>query len=453
MNTEKEMQSPNTKQRVFSLFILVLFLPILQLVLPTIKEKPLDGIDPAPKLPEFTIATWFNEEYQKNYVPTFEQNIGFHNSFVRLHNQINYSVFGFSDVGDVVVGKGGYLFLKPYINAYTGKDFVGSEYISLQVQKIKLIQTELKKKNIDFFIVFAPGKGSFYSEYIPDNFKVNAKPDSTNYAVYKKMYSEYGVNNLDLKSYFFSIKNSEKYPLYSTTGVHWTEYGCYLAGKEMVKYIEALRKITLPKIKLQSIEIVSLTGNKSNDYDAACLMNVFSTLPHPKYAIPKLQFESNAATRKPRFLCITDSYFPGIVNTKIPSNVFTDYHYWLYNTGIFPEYYLKAKKVESINFKKEIEKQDVICILSTDATLGQFPFGFVDKAYELYAKKDKAYYSLKKKEFRLFILKTMENINNNKDWKAQLVESAKKNGVSETVEFLNNANWLYGQKQLEFKNE
>lgn len=447
-----ETDLTKTKQGILLLFVLIMLLPLFQLVLPFAKETPLDGIDRPPPLPEFTPSTWLNEEYQKKYSPAFEQNIGFHPFLVRLRNQINYSVFGFSDIADVVVGKEGYLFLKPYTDAVTGADFVGSEYIDIQTKKMKTLQTELKKKGIDFFVVLAPGKGSFYSEYIPDKIMKSAKPDSTNYNCYKKMFAEQKVNCLDLSAHFLSVKNTEKYPLYSTTGVHWTEYSCYLASKEIVAYIENIRKINLPDIKLESIEMLDLSGNHSSDYDAACLMNIFSTVPHPTYAIPKLQYVSDSSTTKPRFLCVADSYFAGITNTGVPSNVFADYQYWLYYDRIYQSY-LKEKKVAELNLKNEIEKKDVICLLATDASLRPFPFGFVDMAYELFAKKDSAYYALKNEEFHYKILNTIENIHKNKEWKASLVANAKRKNISEMDEFIENALWAYKEEQLRLKNE
>jgi hypothetical protein len=418
-----------------------------QALFPFLNEKQLDGIDSPPAFPKITKNAWLKEDFQKDFMLSFEQQIGFHNSLVRLRNQVNYSVFGISDVGDVVVGKEGYLFLGSYIKAYTGADFAGKEHIAINVQKIKCVQTELKKRGVDFFVVLAPGKGSFDSEYIPDHFKKEAKPDSTNYVVYKNLFDTFDVNNLDLHSYFLSIKKSETYPLYSTTGVHWTDYGCVVASKKIIHYIEELRKISLPKITIRSIEMNSYSGNKCNDYDAATLMNIFTTIPQPKVAIAKLQYESDSATMKPRFLCVSDSYFAGIIKTRIPANVFTDYHYWLYYDAVFPESYVKEKKVSGLNIKKEIEKQDVVCMLATEASLAQFPYGFINDAYEQYAPKDNSYYELKKKEFRLFVATFFLNVEKDKIWKAQLIKSAKEKGVPQSVEFFNNALWLYTNNQ------
>jgi hypothetical protein len=427
-----------------------LFVPIIQEIFPFVKENPLVGVPAATPLPTFSINTWKDEQYQKNYLTAFEENIGFHNSLVRLRNQVNYSIFGFSDVADVVVGKDGYLFIKSYTNAYNGSDYLGREYINIQTQKLKAVQLELKKKNIDLFVILAPGKGSFYSEFIPDYLTKNIKPDSTNYSCYKKLFDENNVNYLDLKSYFFSIKSSEKYPLYSATSVHWTDYSCFLAGKQIVKYIESLRKIKLPNIKLQSVKMLPLT---EIDYDAAGLMNIFTKVPHPSVAIPTLKFESDSTVVKPRFLCISDSYFFGLINTRIPFNEFANYHYWCYNDLVYPESFNVKTKVASLDLKKEIEKQDVICLLSTDATLSLFPFDFIDKAYELYSKKDADYCLLKKKEFQVSVLRSLIAIQNDKKWKDALSKNAKYKKISEAEELITNAIWVYEREQLKMKNE
>lgn len=453
MSTLIEAKNSKTKQVIFFLFLFLLLLPLLQMVLPFMKEERLNGVDPAQPLPYITDTTWFCGEYQKNYETTFEQNIGFHNSLVRVQNQINYSLFNFSNAGDVVVGKDAYIFLTNYINAYTGGDFSGSSYINVETEKTKFVQDELKKRGVDFFVVFAPGKGSFYSEYIPNYLKENLNTDSTNYAYYKKRFAESGVNNLDLKSYFLSMKDTSKYSLYSNTGVHWTEYGSYIAGREIVAYIEKLRKIKLPRITVQSIETVSFSGKNCTDYDAANLMNLFTTISHPKVGIPKLIFQSDSSTIKPHFLCISDSYFAGIINTDIPSSVFTDYHYWLYNDGAYPETFLRKKKHNKKELKNTLEKQDVVCLLSTDATLSQYSYGFIDEAYELFSPKNAAYYSLKQKEVFAFVLGVINKINKNKEWKSQLIANAKRKEISETDEFIQNALWLYNEEQLKLKNE
>ena len=151
-------------------------------------------------------------------------------------------------------------------------------------------------------------------------------------------------------------------------------------------------------------------------------------------------------------MCIADSYFSGIINTDIPSNVFTDYHYWLYNDGVYPETFLKTKHHDKKQLKKDLEKQDIVCLLATDASLTSFPFGFIDEAYETYAAKDSNYYALKNKEFHRSVVTTIKRINDNYTWKKQLINNAKKKKISAIDEFIINAIWIYEQEQMKIKN-
>jgi hypothetical protein len=85
-------------------------------------------------------------------------------------------------------------------------------------------------------------------------------------------------------------------------------------------------------------------------------------------------------------------------------------------------------------------------LLATDATLNQFPYSFIDNAYEIYAPKNKAYYQLKQTEFLNFSKNTLKNIKKNKKWEKQLIKAANLKKISATQEFVNNAIWLYNNR-------
>jgi hypothetical protein len=439
-------QPSRLKSIVMCLFVALLCLPLIQENLPFVRELPLVGVDPAPPLPAFTKTAWMDGSFQKEYEKAFEQNIGFHNTFVRAHNQFNYSLFDCADFGDVIVGKSGFLYMGSYVKAMTGEDFKGEAYIRLQCNKLKALQDALKKKNIDLFVAVAPGKGSFYPEYLPSYYHQRIKHDSTNYDCYRRVFKEKKINFLDLRDYFQEIKPKSKYDLFPATGVHWTDYGAYIAGEEMLRYIHSLGR-EVPQPTLDSVTLVPGTGRYNNNYDAAAFMNLAALIPQK--ASPVAHYRMNAPTQsqKLKFTCIGDSYFSVIVKTGIPEKAFREYHYWLYNDRIFPESMLRDKRNDNRSFRSSVEKQDVICILCTDGTLGVFPFGFVDQAYEIYAERNADYYKIKRTECELFLRATFENISKNREWRASMQRSAKEKGIPDTEEFMNNATWLYHEQQ------
>lgn len=427
------------KHIVLGVFLLSLLTPAIQMKFGVINEKVLSGFFDTEPFPVFSDSLFKEGIYQEKFEKAVTDNVGFHNFFVRFQNQFNYCFYNISKSSSAIIGKNGYLFDRSYVSGYNGDGFVGKEYIDLQIEKAKVIEQELNKKHIALIFAFAPGKGSFFSEYIPNQYLYKNSIDSSNYICYIKACSNAKLNMVDLRTYFLSIKDTVKHPLFSQVGVHWSDYGAFTAIERIAKKIEEIKKIKLPAFKINKFEYRDEI--KDQDRDEEKMMNVFTDLPHYNMPYLKISYLKDSATVKPNVLTIADSYYSTIVATNIVDSIFSGWSYWLYSNRI------SSDKNKPFDLRSEIEKRDVILLLSTDATLAQFPYDFIDEAYELYAPKNINYYALKKKEVRLSVYQTIENIEKNKDWKNRLIKSAKEKGISQTEEFFNNALWIYYEKQ------
>ena len=444
MERENNISAKKIKQFIFVLFFLILFAPMIQQKFKLIKEKELADVENQSPYPEFTTSKWLDGSYQKEFEKALDVNVGFRRSLVRFQNQLNYSIYNISKSWFVVVGKNNYLYGKPYITGYTGDDFVGAEYINLQIEKAKIVEQELNKKNITLIFAFAPGKGSYYPEYIPDHFLKAKNPDSTNYKVYLEACNKTNLNVVDLRSCFLSIKDSIQHPLYSRVGVHWSAYGAALAMKKINEKIEEIRNTKLTHFQFSDFSYSDTIS--SADRDVEKMMNVFSNMPHFKMANFKLHYSKDSVATHPKLLAISDSYFSTITETGIVDSVYSDWDYWIYNNP------LREQKQNTVfDLKREIEKKDIILLLATDATLAGFPYSFLDNTFELYAPKDKFYFAIKEKEFRLYVTGVLTNIEKNKKWKKQLIKSAKENKRTAMDEYISSAIWLY--QEWEKKNK
>lgn len=443
MGAAVQISSSKLKHVVFVFFIVLLFVPMIQQRFNVVKEKKLEGVENSADFPVLAADVILEGRFQKEFEEALDINIGFRKTFVRIHNQLNYSAYNISKVRDVIIGKNGFIYVYSYINAYTGKDFRGKEYIDLQIQKALVIQTELKKRNIDLVFAFAPGKGSFYPEYIPDEYLKNINHDSTNYVYYIKAMNKTSLNVLDIKKYFLSIKDTAKNALFPTSGVHWTEYASVLAIDTISKYFSSVLNIKTPRINISSFKKKSLV--KYGDYDAANLMNVFSTIPHEELPYVDVNYTKSSEGNKPKLLCVADSYFNTIDYINSPDSLFSDCTYWLYERR-------KAyNKKKALGFQEEIENKNIVLLLATDATLGSFPYWFIDEAYEVYAPKNKSYCDLKNRELRIFITEGFKNIEKDKKWKRQLNKSAKEKKVSPIDNYIDALLWLYNEQEIKNK--
>jgi SGNH hydrolase-like domain, acetyltransferase AlgX len=433
----------NIKKIVFCFFIAMLFIPMLQSIFHFSKEKELGGYFNTESYIPFSDSLFREGVYQEKMENAIKDNAGFHNFFVRIQCQLNYSLFGIAKVQAVVVGKEGYLFQQNYIDAVTGEGFNGEESIPLQMQKAKVVQDILKKKNIDLVFALAPGKGSYYEEFIPDVLLKNRDKNKTNYAFYKKEGIKEGINMIDLRSYFLSLKDTIHYPLFSKIGVHWGDYASVIAMDTISHYIAALHKIKMKEFYITAFE--KRDTLKRTDRDAALLLNTFSDPPHYSLPYVKIKYKTDTANTKPNLLVVGDSYFSCLVATGIVDSVYANWNYWLYSNRI------SSIKNKPFDLKTELEQRDIILLMATDGSMSRFPFDFIDEAYNLYAPRDAAYYALKNKEMKISISQTLQNIYAHKKWKKELIESAKEKGISKEQFFLDNALWIYNERQLKMK--
>jgi len=264
------------------------------------KVRKLQG-DFTPKVqPQLTINNWFSGSYQDSLGEYINENIGFRNFFVRLNNQLAFSLFDFARANGVVVGKENYLYERNYIEAHLGEDYIGEELILEKVEQLVKAQEQLKQKGIDLIIVFAPGKGSFFPEFFPKEERQKTKSVS-NYETFSKSIKETPLNFIDFNHWFRDLKGKTAAPLYPKTGIHWSRFGELMAADSLLRYIEKLKDIQLPEYNF------------------------------------------------------TDTVF-----TK--DLAYTD----------------DVRKVSEVNMLEELEKHETVILLSTDANLYRFPFGFID---------------------------------------------------------------------------
>ena len=347
-----------------------------------VKIGPLHGDIRKVTEPDFTWNDWFSGEYQSKEELYINDSFGFRNTAVRLNNEISYLLFNRVHANGVIVGKDHYLFEENYLKAWSGVDFVGKDSILRIVKKVKYIQDTLKKLNKDLILVFAPGKGSFFHEFVPNKYKQKGK--ETNHDTYVKYSSELGVNYMDFWSWFMQNKTKSKYPLYTKYGIHWSTYGKDLVFDSMVHYIEKVRHIDAPDFLWKRVE--ETYECREVDCDLLEGMNLLHGFPPIMHAYPDLGM-NDVNKVKPCVLTIADSHYWGIVGPGLASYVFDQPRFYYYYNELLTPAAPAVQKV-NVNLKAEIENHDVVIILATDATLPNFGWGFIQDAYTLYGGKN-----------------------------------------------------------------
>ncbi len=370
---------------LFYLLLLLLFVPLIQQQFHFSREKPLKGYFEKMEADTLTLKGWFSGEYQNNQQAYTEENIGFKASFVRINNQIDFSLYQDLNAENVIRGKNGFFHGGDYIRAYTGEDFLGESHIINKVEKLKMISDTLSKKGIDIIVVFAPGKAHFMPETIPEEYLKN-KGDSTNYEYYAKEIHKKGLNFLDLQKLFTDMKDTIKHPLYPKGGYHWSKYGEILAADTMFKFIAKVTDINMPLIDIKDFYVPGKPQSSDDEIEEA--LNLFFELPHLPLAYPNFTYKTDSSTIKPNVLFVSDSYYWGLFNYGMSSMILNDSEFWYYNNEVHPHRADGTTMVSDLDLIPEIEKNDAIVIMSTDANLRIFAYHFIDRVYDAYFVKE-----------------------------------------------------------------
>ena len=342
------------KNILLTCLLLMIVLPGLQGRYNFIEEKKLAGAFVLPKEPdfgEFTWKSWLEGTFQEDYNQRLEQHLGFRSTLVRLNNQVSYSVFNQANAEGVMVGLKQELFEEDYLKEYNGLYFVGEEVWKKKAIQLKAVQDTLSRLGKSLVIVFEPGKGSFYPELAPLKYR-NLKKTISNYDVFTNQLKASGVNVLDLNRYYISIKGKTEFPLFPQCGTHWSYYGSALAADTTMKYIEKLRGIDLPDLRIVKNEILDTTRHP--DYDIGLAMNLIFTIPHPKTANPVIRIEHGQTKTKPHVLVIGDSFYFNWLNNRIPTETFSSCDFWYYNKNITRSDGSQAGVAADLDFRSEL---------------------------------------------------------------------------------------------------
>lgn len=369
------------KSALFGLIVLMISLPALQHYFKFATVKELNGVVVKPEYKRISWNTWCDGFYQENAEHYLNNHYGFRDEFIRINNQKHYWLYNNARANGVVIGKESYLYEKNYIKAHYGIDFIGEKEINDKAEKLKFIQAKLKETGTDLYVVFAPGKGSYCSEYIPDEWK-EQRQSNTNYKSYLKAFNKKGINYLDFKSWFFEMKENTPYPLFAKAGIHWSNYGQFLAADSLLHKIGEIRSTKMPELVLDKVRVDENNGN--GDYDIGAGMNLVFDLPTFPMGYPEFHIDSDTSIAQPKVLFVADSYFWGMFNLGLSRDVFGDGRFWYYNTAIYPDSYESPINVQQIDIRAKSEENDVIMILCTDANLYKFAFGFIDELYDAY---------------------------------------------------------------------
>lgn len=411
------------KNIIFYILIALLFVPLAQVNFNFVELKPLRGSYILTEKPDSISQNWFTEKFQKQYDRYFNEQLGFRNILIRFNNQLKFFLFKKTSTNKVRIGKNGYLFELDYINEFYGWNYIGDKEIKKEVDRIKELQQNLKNNNVLLIPVLNTGKGSFYSEYMPERFKKNIT--QTNYSEFIKHFNEENIFYIDLRKKFLDLKKTSKYPLFPKTGIHWTKLGATLGISEIIRQIEHEKGIDIRDFEYF---VSKCSDNLMNvDKDIELAMNLMYPLNRDKMAYPTYKFDTSKSFDNVDILMVGDSYCFNIFETKILRDICNNYEFWYYNNSISPYRVGRTKVSRFNNYKQEVLKFDVVLLMVTESNYQHFDLGFYNK-----------YINADENE----INKVIERIKSDKKWFENVKKQALEREISVDSMLVESANFV-----------
>lgn len=368
---------------LFFLLFGILFIPMTLSIFKVDEVwKKLEGSFELAQKPAFSKETWLAGTFQEQFNKYTNDKLNGRDFLVRVYNQYRYNLFGIINANGIIRGKDDVLFQDFYIDALKGLDNVDTSIVNKDVFEFKALQASLKKNNKSLVLVIAPGKSSFYPEYLPDSITIN-KEAPTNYTRYTQALKKCGVTYIDLKQFLLSKKASVNFPLFPRNGTHWSGYAVSLVMDTLSKFIERESGFDLVDFKSEK-GIVTDREMRFTDDDIGKAINLLVPMKNWPMYYPNVVFVRDSTKKKPSILSIGDSfnqsfwgfypYFSELFNEKS--------RYWYYNKviGWPPSIEAKHIDVHNLNLYDEIMKRDIIMIVTTEQNLKTFGFGFVHEA-------------------------------------------------------------------------
>ena len=368
---------------LFSILMVLLFLPLLQAHVLHIPLKPLNGVTVETEQPKFNLVSYRSGDYAKQEEAYVGEHFGFREPVIRLYNQYLWSCYKKTYAHDVVAGKQGWLYTPESVSDYYGNELLrwqdspeaARRNFDREIRYMNHVRAILKEYDVEMLAFIAPEKSFLYPEYLPEREHNTNTFNASEYFLEK--FKETGFPCIDMTGWFRQMKDTVNYPLIPQTGAHWVFPAVY-AADSLFRFMGDLKGIVLPHLTIGELHE---GDNHGADNDLEKLLNL--TLPIRKrqgYSpIADVTVESGPNSVKPKVLFIGNSFMWGIVNQVPMKDVFDEVEFWYYfSTAYTGDPLMPNGNVVDLNLLEKMLDFDYIVWFTTGNQLNKGTNGFAN---------------------------------------------------------------------------
>lgn len=327
--------------------------------------------------PDYYPDLLFSGEYSAEMQTWIRENYPYRGWFIRLHNQLDYSLFRHSSNERIAVGQKGELYDVSYIQAWQGKDAMHPDTVSRFIEAISNLRDSLKAYQTELLVLTPPGKPSFMPRYLPNRI-LSEVPSTSNRQRVSHALEEAEVPFIDFE-YFNTVQEKEPHRLYPRSGLHWSLYGAAVAADTLRNRISELLQTELPQI---SWTTQPYYDRMQTDFEVERAMNLLWPIDQREMVRPVYRFDESAETFKPKVIIIGDSYYKVWYDQGIQEKLFhPESQFWYYGRAILPAREINGEPViaPALNVSEEVRKADLVLFVNAEINLPRLGFGLIER--------------------------------------------------------------------------
>ena len=387
---------------LFGLLMVFLFSFMIQEHFKPFKTKELMGYFLKPEKPKFSWEWYKNGYFQQSIEKYITNNYGFREPIIRLYHQYCWDLFGKEYVSYIHSGKERWLYYGHNIEDYYGTEMyhwypdaeAARQGYEQEVRLMNKVKGILDEYDVTLLTFIAPSKDVVYPEYLPNK---NFDTTSLNAREYfSERFAATGLPCVEMNEFFLRMKDTCAFYLFQPTGDHWN-FSCVYAADSLLRYMEQLRGLHLPKIQYGAEYLSSCRLNDTQDRDLEGDLNLMRPIRlNHKFDYKERDYwiTTNSTTTKPAVLFIGNSFLNRIIDYIPPKEVFSDFQFWYYNKVAYQSTEKYADSVASLNRLDYLLDADYIVWYSSASQMYRATEGFAEDAIiqlcigeELFAKR------------------------------------------------------------------
>jgi len=371
---------------VVGAFVGFLWLIGVQIVWPFLPPgATLMGVAPDPPAPRWDWSSLRHGETLRAVDAWYTAHVGMRNRWVRLDNQINYSVFSeiaYRGVGtEIVAGPHDWLFERVYLRDSVQPADQSEAELSAFTRQIRSVQDKLGRRGIPFLYVVAPNKAEVYPEEAPAAYFNGRRPDDviTAYERARPLLEAAGVDFYDGPELYDQWKREGRPYLFARSGTHWSY-------DSAVRVLQAVRENLNPRMRRPIPELTVLSRRlgppQRSDRD---LLNVVNLLRERRYEgrlpDPILKHQTAIASEDlPRILWVHDSFGYTLIDLLYAANAVQPSESLFYFKTCYrlPGGLPTGIDVQKIEWNSFLEPYDAVVMVWTDIGFMHKGLGFFE---------------------------------------------------------------------------